>query len=112
LSLLFDQNISFRILRNIDDLFPEAVQVRGIGLENQTDIQIWDFAKKKNQCIVTFDSDFNDLSNLYGYPPKVLWIRTYNQSTSNIEFLIRSKFRETTDFLDSSSKFGCLEIVN
>jgi len=111
LSLLFDQNISFRILRNIKDIFPEAVQVRELGLENQSDLEIWNYAKTKNLCIVSFDSDFNDLSILNGHPPKVLWIRSQDQSTLNIEKLMRDKVEEISGFLKNSSDFGCLEII-
>ena len=111
MNLLFDQNISFRILRNLRDLFPEANQVRNFGLENSPDIDIWNYAKEKDLCIVSFDSDFNDLSNLYGHPPKVLWVRTLDQSTSNVEHLLREKFEKISSFLESSSDFGCLEII-
>lgn len=37
MKLLFDQNISFRLIRKIADVFPEAKQVRELGLENFTD---------------------------------------------------------------------------
>jgi predicted nuclease of predicted toxin-antitoxin system len=72
--LLFDQNISFRIISKIINNFPEAKQVRQLGIENDLDIDIWYFAKKYDYTIVTYDSDFYDLSNLkvilqksYGY---------------------------------------------
>ncbi|MFN4233950.1 MAG: DUF5615 family PIN-like protein [Bacteroidia bacterium] len=58
--LLFDQNISFRIVEKIRDYFPLAAQVRTLGIENNTDIQIWKFAKDHNYTIVTFDADFFD----------------------------------------------------
>jgi len=34
MKLLFDQNISFRLLKRIIDLLPESKQVRELGLEN------------------------------------------------------------------------------
>lgn len=48
MNLLFDQNISHRILPNIQDIFPNAKQVRELGLENLADKEIWDYAKKMN----------------------------------------------------------------
>lgn len=111
MSLLFDQNISFRLAKNLKDIFPDAVHIRILGLENISDVEIWNFAKINNHCIVTFDSDFNDFSNLYGFPPKVIWIRTHDQSTSNVERLLRQKFDEISVFLNNNSEFGCLEIV-
>lgn len=46
MKLLFDQNISYRLLNHIQDVLPEAKQVRELGLENYSDKQIWEFAKK------------------------------------------------------------------
>jgi predicted nuclease of predicted toxin-antitoxin system len=43
--LLFDQNISFRILPKISAYFAEAKQIRFLGLENSTDNEIWEYAK-------------------------------------------------------------------
>ena len=111
MKLLFDQNISFRIIKNLADLFPESSQVRNLKLENVSDIDIWSYAKEHDFCIVTFDSDFNDLSNLYGHPPKVLWLRSLDQTTQNVERLLRQKSKDIASFLKSDSDFGCLEIV-
>jgi len=61
-SLIFDQNISFRLIKRIIDLFPDSKQVRELGLENSTDTEIFDFAKRNDFAIVTFDSDFCDLN--------------------------------------------------
>jgi predicted nuclease of predicted toxin-antitoxin system len=66
MKLLFDQNISFRILSKIKAHFPEAKQVRQLGIENYSDIEIWKFAKENKFTNVTFDADFFDLSNLKG----------------------------------------------
>ena len=34
MKLLFDQNISFRIAKKLQDVFPSCAQVRELGLEN------------------------------------------------------------------------------
>jgi len=60
--LLFDQNISFRVLKKIQDIFPNAEQARSLGLEDSSDAEIWNFAKDNGYTIVTFDSDFYDFS--------------------------------------------------
>ncbi len=69
MKLLFDQNISFRLLKQIANAYPEAIQVKEVGLENSSDFEIWEFARKNNFNIVTFDSDFYDLSVIKGIPP-------------------------------------------
>jgi len=60
MKLLFDQNISFRLIERIIDLFPDSKQVQELGLKNSSDTEIFDFAKKHDFAIETFDSDFCD----------------------------------------------------
>ncbi len=109
MKLLFDQNISFRLIKRIVDLFPEAKQVRELGLEDSTDIEIFDYAKQNKYAIVTFDADFCDLNILRGYPPKIIWIRTGNTTTENLEKILRNQYETIKLFLDGD--FGCLEIT-
>jgi len=40
MKLLFDQNISFRVIRGIKDIYPDAKQVREVNLDNSTDREI------------------------------------------------------------------------
>jgi len=109
MKLLFDQNISFRLINKIIDVFPESNQVRNLGLENSTDIEIFNFAKKHDYAIVTFDSDFSDLNILKGHPPKIIWIRTGNTTTRNLEKLLRNQ--QDLIELFFTEEYGCLEIV-
>lgn len=108
MKLLFDQNISFRLINKILDLFPDSKQVRELGLENSTDLEIFEFAKRNDFSIVTFDSDFCDLNTIKGYPPKIIWIRTGNTTTKNLEKILRKNFDLIKVFL--SENYGCLEI--
>ena len=112
MKLLFDQNISFRIVSKLKINFPEAKQVRELGIENYSDIEIWKFAKENNYTIVTFDGDFYDLSNLKGFPPKIIWLRFGNTKTDYIADLLNSRFNIISDFTSSNeySKIACLEI--
>ena len=109
MKLLFDQNISYRLIKQIIDLFPDSKQVRELGLENSTDTEIFDFAKRNDFAIVTFDSDFCDLNIIRGFPPKIIWIRTGNTTTKNLENLLRKKNDLIKLFL--AEDFGCLEIM-
>ena len=102
MSLLFDQNISFRIIKRIEDIFPGSISVRELGYDNPHDFEIWKFAKSNNFSIVTFDSDFIDISNLRGFPPKIIWLRIGNTSTKNIAERIRTEQSSIVDFLNSS----------
>jgi len=91
MKLLFDQNISYRLIDKINDIFPEGIQVKKLNLENVSDKEIWRFAKENNYTIVTFDSDFFDLAMIFGHPPKIIWLRTGNTTTNNLEKLLRKK---------------------
>jgi len=81
MKLLFDQNISFRVIRGIKDIYPDAKQVREVNLDNFTDREICSFAKREGYTIVTFDSDFYDLTLIRGIPPKIIWLKTGNTTT-------------------------------
>jgi len=110
--LLFDQNISFRIISKIGINFPEAKQVRQLGIENYSDIEIWKFAKENKFTIVTFDADFFDLSNFKGHPPKIIWLRFGNTKTDFIANIINSRNSIINNFINSIeySEIACLEI--
>jgi predicted nuclease of predicted toxin-antitoxin system len=84
MKLLFDQNISYRVVKGLETIFPLAKQIRELNLENSTDREIWEYAKREGYTIVTFDSDFYDLTLVLGIPPKVIWLRFGNTSTNHL----------------------------
>jgi len=114
MKLLFDQNISFRIAKRVQDIFPESKQVKELGLENSRDSLLWTFARDHDYCIVTFDGDFYDLGIIKGSPPKVIWLRIGNTSTSNIEQILRKNLKLIQTFLTDPDykESGCLEITS
>ncbi len=65
--MLFDENISFKLCKKLEDIYPNSTHVRFVNLENKDDSEIWQFAKEENYIIVTQDSDFNDMSILKGF---------------------------------------------
>lgn len=46
MKLLFDQNISNRLIKQISRYYPDPKQVKQVGLEDSTDTEIWEYAKK------------------------------------------------------------------
>ena len=54
------------------------------------DIDIWVHARDSGFAIVSKDNDFQQMSFLYGAPPKVIWIRRGNCSVQDIEGVLRS----------------------
>ncbi len=112
MKLLFDQNISFRTVKALRGAFPNCKHVSDCGLMDTEDSEIWKFAKEKDYSIVTFDSDFYDISLINGHPPKIIWIRTGNLTKNQIVELLVEQQYSIRDFLESSKfKFvSCLEI--
>lgn len=112
MKLLFDQNISFRIAKKVQDIFPGSGQVRELGLEDSKDSEIWKFAKENGYAIVTFDSDFYDLGLVKGSSPKVVWLRSGNTSTHYLENVLRKNAELIITFLTNATykDIGCLEI--
>jgi predicted nuclease of predicted toxin-antitoxin system len=109
MKLLFDQNLSFKLCRLLDDLFPGSSQARIAGLAGASDRAIWDHAEANGFTIVTHDSDFAEMAALRGAPPKVIWLRCGNQPTTVIEHLLRSQSGVMSVFLEDDSA-ACLEI--
>jgi predicted nuclease of predicted toxin-antitoxin system len=114
MKLLLDQNISFRIITKIQDIFPGSKQVRDLGLENSKDSFLWNYAKENNYCIVAFDGDFYDLGLIKGSSPKVIWLRLGNTNTQYIEIVLRKNYKLIKTFLTDPNykEIGCLEINN
>ena len=109
MKLLFDQNLSRKLVTRLADIFPNASHVQLHGLADKTDTEIWDFAKLNDFCIVTQDADFTERSRLYSSPPKVVWLRCGNAPTNQVETLIRYG-QEAIQELLSNSSIHCLEL--
>jgi predicted nuclease of predicted toxin-antitoxin system len=109
LKLLFDQNLSRKLVNRLADIFPGSSHVQFHGLAEKTDTEIWEFAKTNDFCIVTQDADFAERSRLYGSPPKVVWLRCGNVPTKEVETLIRSGSEAIQELLRNSN-LHCLEL--
>ena len=101
MKLLFDQNLSHRLVKALATEFPGSVHVRHVGLEKARDGFVWDYAKENGFVLVSKDSDFHQRCFLYGHPPKVVWIRRGNCSTSTIESILREHQHDLVKFAES-----------
>jgi len=112
MKLLFDQNISFRITKKLKSYFSGCIRVLDCGLLNCEDPEIWQYARDNDFVIVTFDSDFYDISIINGYPPKIIWIRTGNLTTIEISQLMINNQKIINSFLDTDEfkEIACLEL--
>jgi predicted nuclease of predicted toxin-antitoxin system len=109
--LLLDQNLSYRLVKKLGSVYSDIQQIKRIGFNNKPDRTIWDFAKAGGYTIVTFDSDFYDLSLLFGHPPKLIWLRCADQTTRFIENVLKQKYDQIYEFVNDQS-LSCLEIID
>lgn len=113
MKLLFDQNISYRIVKKVSDKFSGCLHVSSCGLNDAEDSDIWSFAKLNNYTIVTSDSDFYDLALVRGIPPKIIWIREGNLSTSELANLLVQNHQIILSFMfgkEALEENACLEL--
>jgi len=98
--LPLDQNISFRLVERLRDLYPEGVHVKDVALTKADDIAVWEYARANDYVIVSKDDDFRQLSFLHGPPPKAIWVRLGNCTTEDVESLLRDCHAEVVAFVD------------
>ena len=98
MKLLFDQNLSFRLVAQLSDIFPESTHVRDVGLASASDDELWAYATRHGFVIVSKDADFHQRSFLEGFPPKIIWIQRGNCGTDDIIELLRARRSEIRDF--------------
>lgn len=89
MKLLFDQNLSPRLVDLLVDVFPESSHVQSVNLDRATDEAVWQFAREHGFVVVTKDSDFQERSQVARSVPCVVWIRRGNSSTTYIETMLR-----------------------
>ncbi len=58
MKLLFDENLSPRLVTLLAVEFPLSVHIEALGMRGTTDVSIWDHAKKHGFAIVSKDNDF------------------------------------------------------
>ena len=90
MKLLFDANLSPKLVDRLGELFPGSMHVFDTGLARSTsDEKIWKYAAAEGFTIVTADSDFIDLAKSRGAPPKVVHLENCDYRTSQVESVLR-----------------------
>jgi predicted nuclease of predicted toxin-antitoxin system len=102
--LLFDENLSRRLVKRLADLFPDSTHIATEGLLEVPDIRLWEYAKAAGFAIVTADADFYELATTFGPPPKVIWLRGCDYPTAVAERLIRHQAVRVAEFLQSGDQ--------
>ncbi|MBP8285432.1 MAG: DUF5615 family PIN-like protein [Rhodoferax sp.] len=111
MKLLLDENLSRRLLPFLQHDYPGSSQVAMLGLESASDKEVWLKAKADGFVILTRDVDFQELSLVWGQPPKVIRLKTFNQSrAATLKLLV-----EHRDVIEESllvQNLASIEIVS
>ena len=104
MKLLLDENLSPALVLSLLGTYPETAHVRDFGLNSASDPTVWQHAAREGYTIVTKDADFHHRSFLYGYPPRIIWIRRGNCSTKDIAALLVKRRDEIEAFHSSADR--------
>ena len=105
--LLFDENLSHRLVKILANLYPSSVHVASIGLGSSSDEDIWQAAKKSGFTIVSKDGDFDDMVSVRGFPPKIIWLQLGNCTTNQIAAKLLDHYEEIHRF-ETDANLGTL----
>jgi predicted nuclease of predicted toxin-antitoxin system len=98
MSLLFDQNLSRRLVALLAAEYPGSEHVATAGLSGADDMIIWRYAASRGLIVTSKDSDFRHLALLHGPPPKVIWLRVGNGPTAVVAALLRARLADVRAF--------------
>lgn len=107
MKLLFDANVSHKLVTALAAEYPGSSHVRDVGVRWASDSDIWDYAAAHVFAIVSKDTDFRERSYVEGSPPKVIWLDVGNAPTSAIADLLRRDCERLKQF-DASEETSVL----
>ena len=103
MKLLFDENLSRKLVPLVEDLFPNSGHIMRVGIRSgASDREIWDYAAQNGFVIVTADSDFLFLANTLGQPPKVILLENCDYPTSVALRILRSEADRILQFSEDT----------
>lgn len=103
MTIWIDAQLSPFIALWINNNFPgvEAKSVRSLNLKEASDKQIFDRAKQEDVIVMSKDYDFFKLIELYGTPPKLIWITCGNTSNAKMCDILSKSLTKALELLNS-----------
>ena len=102
MTLWFDAHLSPRIARWVSETFGfKATPVRDLNLRKAEDEQIFFAAREANVIVITKDSDFVDLLERHGSPPKIIWLTCGNTSEAALKHMLSTALPKALRLLDT-----------
>lgn len=92
MKLLFDANLSPKLVKRLEDLFPGSVHLFDLPLpRDASDYAIWSYARQNEFGIITADGDdYPPIARRFGAPPKVILLESWRFPTRIAVDLIRA----------------------
>jgi predicted nuclease of predicted toxin-antitoxin system len=92
MKLLFDENLSRKLVPLVEGLFPGSAHITHVGISSgASDRQVWDYAGQNGFVIITADNDFLSLADRLGHPPKVILLDNCDYPTNVAARIIRAE---------------------
>ena len=103
MTLWIDAHLSPSIAAWINRNFPaiNAKSVRSLHLQNASDREIFEAARKAHATIMSKDSDFLKLIDKLGYPPAIIWITCGNTTNRKMRDVLGSSLEKTVALISS-----------
>lgn len=111
MKFLIDNNLSYKLIGHFSTNFPDSVHVRTVLSVGADDGKIWRYPNRNGYVILTKDNDFDEFTQLYGCPPKVVHLVCGNRTTLFIADLVLAHKKEIIDFGTSDPESCLLKIV-
>ncbi|MGH8675682.1 MAG: DUF5615 family PIN-like protein [Burkholderiales bacterium] len=102
MKLLFDENLSARLVDLLAVEFPGSAHVEQALGRSRPDADVWQYAMANGYALVSKDNDFRQRAFMSGPPPKVVWLDIGNAGTEQIAELLQSRAAEVNQFGEST----------
>ena len=76
-----------------------AVAIRDLGLRDATDKGIFEAARQENAVVMSKDSDFVLLLDIFGPPPQVIWVTCGNTSNARLKEVLTNTLPKALELL-------------
>lgn len=101
---LIDAQLPPALARWLIEQGHEAQHVDEIGLRNEEDIAIWDYASSAGAIVVTKDEDFAERTARTNAGPVILWLRIGNSTNRALLQWLTPRWPEITVLLDAGNR--------
>lgn len=104
MKLLLDQNLSYKLIAELESTFPGTSHVYRVGLDQSPDTDVREYAAQQEFTLLTKNTDLVDLCVLRGAPPKILWLRIGNCNTALVRDVLRQNEPRILAFGENKSE--------